>query len=91
MSKAKLKPCPFCGKAVVLTHGEINKMPKNRPAFARGDYSIEWSISCMNCGIAKIEKVGTYILDREGNLVTADKEDVKNSITDTWNRRVGSE
>lgn len=86
MSKAKLKPCPFCGKAVVLKHGVINSQ-----SFDSGGYSIEWSISCTYCGIAKIKKIGHYDLDDEGNLVSADREDMKNSITDKWNRRVGSE
>jgi len=83
MSKAELKPCPFCGKAVVLTHGEINS-----PEFDGGDYTIKWSISCKHCEMAKIKRIGKYALDDEGNLVSVDKEDVKKLITDTWNRRI---
>ena len=92
MSKPELKPCPFCGKPATLTHGEIEKIPTaNRPTFTRGDYIIEWSISCQNCGMAKIKKVGKYVLNYEGNLISVDEKDVRDKVISLWNRRTDDE
>lgn len=88
----ELKPCQFCGKSVTLTHGEIEKLPTaNRSAFARGDYRIKWSISCRDCGMAKIKKAGNYMLNYDGNLVSVDEEDVRDKVISLWNRRADNE
>ncbi len=84
MSATKLKPCPFCGRKVTITHEGIEKIPaRNR----RGDCCIKWSIFCTNCGMAKAEEMGTYFLDEEGAFVSADEEDARKRTIDSWNRR----
>ncbi len=86
MSETKLKPCPFCGRKVTITHGEIDKVG-SRSDFARGDYCIKWSIFCTNCGMARAEKIGRYLLDEGGALISADEEDARKRTIDSWNRR----
>lgn len=92
MSEPELKPCPFCGNAATLTHGELTKIPRaNRLTFASGDYSLEWTVSCSYCGMAQARKRGAYILDRNGNLVDAEKIKARDEIIKSWNRRAGSQ